>query len=278
MIIDSHQHFWLLKRNDYKWLTPDMKVLYRDFLPGDLQPHLEKNNIFGTILVQAAATEAETDYILSLANNDKNILGVVGWVDFDKDNIYTRLDQLATNVKFVGIRPMLQDIEQTDWILKEDYQNILSYLVKKNLTFDALIFPKHLEIIDKLADNHPNLKIIVNHLAKPNIDDKNEFECWKNKLQKLAHHKNVHCKFSGLLTQSEKLLTLEELQPYVTIIIEAFGSDRILWGSDWPVLTLKSTYDIWCKMSKQLLSGYSDAEITQIMGTNAIKFYNLKNI
>lgn len=244
MIIDAHQHFWDLSRGDYSWITPELPALNRNFLPSDLRPILEESNVVGTILVQATNTDAETDYMLDLASQNDWVLGVVGWVDLESEKCVERLYKLKQNPKFCGIRPMLQDIQQTDWILRSQIQENLYTLGNFGLTFDALVQPRHLEVTAALARRHPHLRIIIDHAAKPDISI-DMWENWYEGLARIAEQSNIFCKISGLINEASEDAPLEVTTRYITEIIDLFGQDRVLWGSDWPVCTLRVSYSDW---------------------------------
>lgn len=274
MKIDAHQHFWLLERGDYSWLTPDLAPLYRDFAPADLLPLLESNNIDGTVLVQAAPTVAETRYMLSLAESHGFIKGVVGWVDFEADDVLETFSELAEHPKLVGLRPMIQDIENDAWMLNETFTPVYQEMIKRNLVFDALTLPQHLSNLNQLIKRHPSLNIVVDHASKPEIET-DKFDTWAKQMAEIATHSNVSVKLSGMVTEAGADWTVERLKPYVDHLLEHFGTHRIIWGSDWPVCTLASEYTQWCNATEGLLSGLSDADIVDILGHNAIRVYSL---
>lgn len=275
MRIDAHQHFWSLERGDYHWLTPAFDSLYRDFGPGDLQPLLARNGIAGTVAVQAAATVAETEYLLSLANVHPWILGVVGWIDIDAPDAASQIDALAHNPKVVGVRPMLQDLAEVDWILHPRRAPALKALSETGLVFDALIKPTHLATVETLAARYPKLPIVIDHVAKPHIGGAETFFAWVRGISALADHPQISCKLSGLLTEAPVGADADDLKPYVDILLDRFGADRLIWGSDWPVLALASDYDSWSRMTDDLLTGLTDEAIAAIRGGNARRIYNL---
>ncbi len=274
MRIDAHQHFWKLSRRDYGWLTPDLTPLYRDFLPADLQGHLARNDIDGTILVQAADSLAETEFMLELAAQHDWILGVVGWVPLDQSNAIEILGQLSKHPKFRGIRPMLQDIADTDWILSDAPQPVLNWLSDNKLAFDALIEPRHLQVIDRLASRHPDLTLILDHAAKPDIEN-HMWEDWQTGLAKLSTHPNCFCKLSGLVTETGASGTLDDTAPYIKEVLGLFAHDRVIWGSDWPVCTLRTRYQSWYDFCKDQTQECSDSDRAAFFGLNAARAYRL---
>ncbi len=275
MRLDAHQHFWSLARGDYGWLTPELTALYHDFLPDDLSPSLKKWGIDGTILVQAAPTTAETKFMLSLAAETPFIKGVVGWVDFDAIDAPAQLDQLAQNPHLVGIRPMIQDIADTNWMLNDQFSPVFEALQHHDLVFDALTLPRHLKALHSLAKRHPDLRIVIDHGSKPPISE-GVLSDWAEDMAALAQLENVHCKLSGLVTEAGADWSIEDLEPYVTHLLHSFGPARLIWGSDWPVCTLAATYDTWMQSSERLLSGLSQGDRDAVFGANAMRLYNIR--
>ena len=253
MHIDAHQHFWSLNRGDYDWLTPNMGPLYRDFLPSDLKPHLDEAGISGTIVVQAAPTVAETEYLLGLAQQYDFIKGVVGWVDMADPSAPREVERLREHSKFCGIRPMLQDMPDVNWILRPNLGTVFRTLLANNLTFDALIVPRHLPAILQLVDRYPNLRIVIDHGAKPLIGT-TAWQPWADDLARVARCESVFCKLSGLITECTSDQSLEATEPYAQHILNCFGPERVLFGSDWPVCLLKSSYDSWFSLARTIHS------------------------
>lgn len=276
MKIDAHQHFWALERGDYGWLTPELKPIYRDFLPDDLQPSLRRAGIEGTVLVQAAPTVAETEYLLSLAAENSFIKGVVGWVDFDAPDAAQEIAKLAGNPALVGLRPMIQDIDDPNWILDANLAPAFQALQHYDLAFDALVLPRHLGQLFELLKRYPNMRSVIDHGAKPEIRD-NTFSDWATGMAALANGTNAYCKLSGLVTEAAQDWTTENLRPYVDHLLDTFGPQRLIWGSDWPVCTLASSYDRWVDTTETLLATQTDADRVAILGGNAANFYNLRN-
>lgn len=275
MRIDAHQHFWALGRGDYDWLTPSLEPLYRDYAPENLKPLLDQHNIVGSVVVQAAETVAETLYLLELADAQHWILGVVGWCDFAAHNVAESIEELAKHEKLVGLRPMLQDMAGPDWILGHNQALGLAAMERFNLVLDALIRPHHLSRISIIADRHPDLTIVVDHAAKPDIDAPEAFSFWQHELTEIAKRPNVSCKFSGLVTEAALHAERDQFQPYVDTLFDAFGEDRLLWGSDWPVVNLRTDYNGWIALSEALLASRSDTARSAIYGENAYRIYRL---
>lgn len=274
MIIDAHQHFWQLQRGDYGWLTPDLAALYRDFMPDDLASHLSHNDINGTILVQAAPTVAETEFLLDLADQTPFVLGVVGWVDFEDQSAADDIARLAQRPKLVGLRPMIHDIADDDWMLRPDLTPVFDAMVRADLTFDALVRPHHLPRLRELLSRHPDLRTVIDHAAKPEIAG-GLFEDWAADMTILAKETNSYCKLSGLLTEAGDDWAADDIAPYVAHLMEHFGKQRVIWGSDWPVLTIAADYGTWVNMVSSLFP--NEDESNAIFGSNAIEAYRLQS-
>lgn len=272
MIIDAHHHFWRPDRGDYGWLTPDNATLYRDFMPADLEPILRACGITGTILVQAAPTAAETEFLLEIADVTPFVLGVIGWVDFASPDAPAQIAALAAHPKLVGLRPMIQDIADDNWMLRADLTPAFEAMIAHGLTFDALVFPRHLPNLRKLLALHPDLRTVIDHGAKPDIAS-GVFAGWADELSALANETRACCKLSGLLTEAGDHWTEDMIAPYFEHMAGVFGPDRLIWGSDWPVLTLAASYERWFAMAQSLAQ---TAEATQrVFGQNAISAYRL---
>jgi L-fuconolactonase len=235
--IDAHQHFWALARGDYGWLTPSLEPIHRDFGPADLLPHLRRHGIDATILVQAAPTAAETAYLLSVAADTAFIAGVVGWVDLAAPDAVAQIARSAGDALLVGIRPMVQDIADDDWLLWDELVPGFAALARLGLVFDALVLPRHLPRLLRVVDRHPTLTFVIDHLAKPPVAQ-GALAPWADDIAALARRPNVTCKLSGLLTEAVPDWTADDLRPYAEHVLACFGPDRVLWGSDWPVVNL----------------------------------------
>lgn len=275
MRIDAHQHFWLRERGDYDWLTPDLGPLWRDYLPGDLAPLLDRHGIGGSILVQAAPTEAETHFMLSLAKEHRSVLGVVGWTDLAAPDAPERIAALACEGLLVGLRPMLQDLPDDDAILAAEVQPALAAMADAGLALDALIRPRHLSRLVELRARHPGLAIVIDHAAKPDIAG-GALADWARDIALVAADGLTHCKLSGLVTEAAADWTVDDLQPVVDVVLDAFGPDRVMWGSDWPVLNLAADYDGWAAASERLLAALSPRDRSSVLGTTARRFYKLE--
>ena len=274
-LIDCHQHFWQPERGDYGWLTPDLGVLYRDYMPADLQPLLEQTGVQRSVLVQAAPTVDETRFMLDIAAGSDLVIGVVGWVNMeDPSESVPLLQELSLIDKFVGIRPMIQDIEDPDWMLSPSLEATFIELIRLGLCFDALVLPEHLPNLLTLLERHPDLKAVVDHGAKPNIDAR-EMQPWADHIAAIAERSDAFCKVSGLITETSDTQTYDDVIPYCDRLLECFGANRLMWGSDWPVLNLRGSYNEWYRTITGWLSPLTEADRDAILGGNAARFYAL---
>jgi L-fucono-1,5-lactonase len=276
MIVDAHQHFWKIDRGDYFWMDDSVSQIRRDILPPDLNLLAERCGVSASIAVQAAPTIAETEYLLGLAEDTPLVKGIVGWVDLECRQTAAVLTKLAGNPFFKGVRPMLQDIEETDWVLTPDVIANLEIVSELGLTFDALIQPRHIGVLEKLAVALPDLKIVIDHCAKPVINGgKNPGEDWRRGMSFLAEHRQIFCKLSGLANEYGSGWSQQSLQPVFDHVLQAFGPDRLMWGSDWPVLELAGTYEDWFACAQSLTSQLPEKDRSRIFGETAADFYRL---
>jgi L-fuconolactonase len=274
--IDAHQHFWQIMRGDYDWMTDEVADIRHDTLPPDLAPHITRHRISGTVVIQAAATVSETDFLLGLAVENHFIKGVVGWVDLENSSAPATLDRLMQFDVFKGVRPMLQDIADTDWIARPTVLSNLAEVAKRGLRLDALVVPRHLDVLAQVAEKLPQLPIVIDHCAKPIINDgKDADDDWRKGMARLAALPNMYCKISGLANEAGLDWSAERLQPVVDHVLDQFGPDRVMWGSDWPMLNLVGDYDRWQEVSATLLSGLSTGERAAVYGGTALQFYGL---
>ena len=274
LAIDAHHHFWKLARGDYRWLTPNLAPLHRDFLPQHLKPLLRSAGVRKTVLVQAADSVAETRYLLSLAAEENFIAGVVGWVDMEDDAAPRILEELADTSHFVGVRPMIQDLADTHWMLNPRLQPVFVALQRLGLTFDALVKPVHLSHLLTLLRRHPDLPVVIDHAAKPDIANADN-DHWQAQMRKVAAFENCYCKLSGLLTEAGANPQPAQIRPYVDFLLECFGARKLMWGSDWPVLNLAGCYQGWRRMCEDFTAQLSKAEQEQIFSGTAARFYGL---
>ncbi len=272
--IDAHVHFWRLARGDYDWMTSDLTRIYRDFGPEDLRPHLARAGIAEIVVVQAAQSVAETEFILGIAAKTDFVSGVVGWVPFDGPDGPEVLAQLAADPLLKGVRPMIQDLPDDDWMLGAALTPTFEAVRELDIAFDALVFPRHLKTLMRLIERHPEMRVIVDHGAKPQIRDR-AFEAWAADMKTIADNSAAPVKLSGLVTEAGEGWTLEDLKPYVDHLIECFGPARLVFGSDWPVVRLAADYQPWFAAAEHLTASLPEAERAMIFGTNAARFYRL---
>jgi len=274
MQIDAHQHFWKFNPIRDTWIDDSMQIIRRDFLPQDLKPILNTNNIDGCVVVQADQSEAETDFLLDCAVKNSFIKGVVGWVDLRSKNVEERLEHYSKNSLFKGVRHIVQ-AEANDFMLGKDFQNGISKLEKFNLTYDILVFPSQLNAAIALVNKFPNQKFVVDHLAKPYIKA-GEIDTWKTRMNELAKAPNVFCKMSGMVTEADlKQWKITDFTPYLDVVFSVFGTDRILYGSDWPVCLIAAVYKEQLSIVRNYFKDFSKEEQSKVFGINAVEFYNL---
>jgi L-fuconolactonase len=269
MRIDSHQHYWRLARGDYGWLTPALSPIYRDFAPADLAPALKRHAIGRTIAVQAAPSVAETQFLLDIAATEMSVAGVVGWADLTHDR---DVDDLARNRLLVGLRPMLHDLPDPAWMLRPDLQPALRAMAAAGLVFDALVRSVHLPYLCRFAAAYPDLSIVIDHGGKPEIAAK-RLDPWRADMAALAAFPNVVCKLSGLATEAAKDWTPADLAPYISHLLATFGPQRLMWGSDWPVLDLAGGYDPWFAAALESTQSAGIDGQAAIFGANAHRIY-----
>jgi len=250
-VIDAHQHFWRLDRGDYGWLTPALAPIYRDCLPAHLEPHLARHGISATILVQAAPTVAETHYLLDLAREHSYIAGVVGWVDFAAPDAAESIAALCGDDKLVGLRPMIQDIPDTEWMLEEQLAPAFEAMIDHDLVFDALVKTEHLPALRELIARYPDLRMVLDHGAKPSFG--RDLTDWKREIAALAGESGIICKLSGFVTEAGSA-DPASMRVCFEHLLAQFGARRMMWGSDWPVCELVCSYDDWRAASDALLS------------------------
>ncbi len=272
MRIDAHQHFWSLARGDYGWLTPALGLIYRDFGPDDLAPLLAEQAIERTILVQAAPTEAETAYLLDIAAKTPFAAGVVGWTDFDAPDVAERIGALAADPLLVGLRPMVQDLADDNWLARPALAPAFNAMITHGLVFDALLKPRHIAPMLTVLERHPDLACVIDHGAKPDLVT-GDLAAWRDGMSALAAHPRLTCKLSGLVTEAGPDWTLETLRPVVEHLLATFGPERLIFGSDWPVVTLHASYAQWIEAAEALLFDLPEAQRAAVFGGNAQKLY-----
>lgn len=275
MRIDSHQHFWNYNPSKHVWMNEKMGVLKKDFLPSDLEPLLKKCNIDACVAVQANQAEVENDFLLDLANQNEIIKGIVGWVDLKSENLPERLEYYSQISKMKGFRHVIHDEPDLDFMLQPSFMKGVSKLKTYGFTYDILIFAAHLPYTLKFIKNLPDQAFVIDHIAKPNIA-KEEIETWEKQLKEVARFENVYCKISGMVTESDwHNWQKEDFTKYLDVVVNAFGTKRILYGSDWPVCTLAATYEKQFAIVKEYFSSFSKTEQDLFFGGNATHFYSL---
>ncbi len=277
MKIDSHQHFWKYEPIKHSWIDDEMAVIRRDFLPSDLKKVYEENDIDGCVAVQADQTLGETDFLLKLARENDFIKGVVGWADLRSDDIDSVLEKYHNNEKLKGWRHVVQGEPDHNFLMRPEFLKGISFLEKYGYTYDILIFPHQLGATLEFVKQFPHQKFVIDHIAKPYIKD-GFFDGWALLMKEIAKHENVYCKVSGMITEADyNSWTAPHIIPYMDLALQAFGSERIMFGSDWPVCLVAGNYGQVKKLVTDFIGTLSDNERKAIMGQNAIRFYNLKN-
>jgi L-fuconolactonase len=269
-MIDAHQHVWEIGRNGCAWPTDAEGAIFRDYSLDDFRRHALRDRVTATILVQSQEDECDTDWLLDLAAREDLVAAVVGWTDLAAPQARERIAELASRPKLVGLRPMVQQRE-ADWYDAPELEPAFSAMTEHRLALDALVRTTHLASLDRLAPRFPDLRIVIDHAAKPAIDDQLGFEEWYATIAPLAKRPNVSCKLSGLLTECGSAPP-EAIEPYVAATLALFGPDRVMWGSDWPVLELVSTYSEWLRIARRLVP---EAMHDAVFGGTAQHFYRL---
>ena len=275
-VIDAHQHFWKYNAQEFEWITDEMEIVRKDFLPADLKPLLDDNGMNGCVAVQTKQTKEENNFLLQLADENDFIKGIVGWVDLMADDIEDKLAYWHQHEKLKGFRHILQGEENRSLMLEPTFKKGISLLNKFNFTYDILIFPDQLKYAFELVKLFPEQKFVIDHLAKPHIKSKQINE-WKKDMDAFKKCDNVYCKISGMVTEAEwNNHSLEIFKPYFDVITDIFGTKKIMYGSDWPVcLVAASSYNEVFKIAEQYFSTFSKNEQADFFGNNAMQFYCL---
>lgn len=275
MAIDAHVHFWRIGCNDCAWPPPGLAAIHRDFLPEDWRREADAAGIDAAIAVQSQPGERDTRWVLQLAGVDSRIAGVVGWTDMAAHDAPDRIAALAANPKLRGLRPMLQDLPDDDWILQPSVAPAVEAMIAHHLCFDALVYPRHLPHLLRFAERHPALRIVIDHAAKPDIA-RGVIDPWRARIAALAELPNVSCKLSGLVTEAGEHWRTDDLRPYADHLLATFGPRRLLWGSDWPVVNLAADYSRWFDAAGELTHLQGD-ERAALFGGNAIRVYGIQD-
>ncbi|WP_106598003.1 amidohydrolase family protein [Dyadobacter jiangsuensis] len=274
MTIDAHQHFWIFDEERDSWITPDMQVIRRNFLPEDLSPVLKANKVDGCVAVQASQTDPETEFLLHLAEANDFVAGVVGWVDLRAENLYDQLERYSQFEKLKGFRHVAQG-QPEGFLLQPEFVRGVGQLVAFDFTYDILIYQNQLKEAFNFAVKLPNVHFVLDHIAKPLIKAQ-ELQPWADDIRRLAELPNVHCKVSGMVTEANWMhWEKADFRPYLDVVFEAFGTERIMYGSDWPVCLVAGEYEGAKGILTDYLSMFSDDEVRDVMGNNARRFYNL---
>ncbi|HEU4391069.1 MAG TPA: amidohydrolase family protein [Blastocatellia bacterium] len=275
MIVDSHQHFWNYDAAEYGWIDDAMKAIRRDFLPHHLAEEIAAAGVDGVISVQARQTLEETEWLLDLAERHKFIKGVVGWVDLLSPGAAELLERLAANPKLKGVRHIVQAEPDDEFILRDDFNRGVSALARFGLRYDILIFERHLRATSQFVERHPDQIVILDHIAKPSIKT-NQLSPWRENIKNVARRPNVYCKVSGMVTEAEfRTWTEAQLRPYFEVVLEAFGPQRLMFGSDWPVCLVACDYSRWQRIVLDWIGDLSKDEQARILGGTAVEAYKL---
>ena len=273
--IDAHQHFWNFDPVRDSWINDEMAIIQRDFLPQDLQPLLTENNLDGSVLVQCDQSEMENEFLLNHASNFDFIKGVVGWVDLQSESVEDRLAYYHSFNKMKGFRHILQGEAERGMMLRPTFMNGISKLQNFDFTYDILIYPDQIQYVGELVRAFPNQKFVIDHIAKPNIKEKSILE-WKKGMEALAEYPNLYCKISGMVTEADwKNRGKDDCNPYMDVIVNSFGTKRIMFGSDWPVCLVAANYQQTLEIVVNYFSSFTQSEQEDFFGLNAINFYKL---
>jgi L-fuconolactonase len=275
MKIDAHQHFWSYTPEEYGWIGPDMAILKKDHLPADLSPLLESVGLDGTVAVQARQTLEETEWLLELADRYPFVKGVVGWLDLRSPEMRGQLERFCAHPKFRAVRHVVQDEPDDQFMLREDFIHGLGMLAEFDLTYDILIFARHLPVACELVEKFPDQRFVLDHIAKPSIKD-GELTPWDAHIRRLAAFPNVCCKVSGMVTEADwHQWQPSDFRPYLNAVFEAFGPQRVMFGSDWPVCTLAGTYADVVQIVSDYVQRFSEQEQAHVWGETARRSYGI---
>ncbi len=275
MKIDAHHHLWQYNENQYGWIPDEMSVLKSDYLPPELKKALDKAGVDGTVVVQARQIAEETSWLLEQADAYPFIRGVVGWVDLQSEKVDDQLDYYSRDPRLVGVRHVLHDEADDEFMMRPAFMRGIGKLQDYNLTYDLLLFPRHLSIAERLVRRFPDQRFVLDHIGKPNIKDR-EVEPWSGDLARLASHPNVWCKISGMVTEADwKNWKRDDFRFYLDRVVELFGTGRIMTGSDWPVCRAAAEYEEVMAIVEDYFRAFSENEKEKIFGTNCMEFYGI---
>lgn len=273
-MIDAHHHLWRIGENGCSWPTPELEPIYRDFLLEEFEALARPLSVEGSILVQSQPNDADTHYLIRTARESDFVLGVCGWCALDAPDAPAQVEALASEAKLRALRPMLQDIEDDWWVAEADIGAGVAAMIANGLAFDALVYARHLPALIEFKKRHDDLVLIIDHGAKPEIGS-GDIERWAAPLAEIAAMPNVYCKVSGLLTEAPPGAGIDALKPYMNVMLEYFGPQRLIWGSDWPVLNLAGDYEAWLRLAQALCADLSAHERECIFGETARTAYAL---
>lgn len=275
MIIDSHQHFWQYHPSKFPWIDDEMKILQADFMPPDLKQEMDRYGIDGCVAVQAGQTEGETKFLLELAEEYPFVRGVVGWLDLEAHDLEKKLEHYTRFDRFRGLRHIVHDEPDDRFLLRPDFLRGIETLGKYDLCYDILIFARHLPVAVEFANRFPDQKFVLDHIAKPEIRDQ-KIGSWEKGIRELAKHPHMYCKVSGMVTEADwNGWASDDFRPYLDVVFDAFGPERLLFGSDWPVCKLAASYGEVLQLVEEYIGSYPQTDQEQIMGLNAMKCYKL---
>lgn len=273
--IDAHQHFWQYDPQRHGWITDEMSVLKQDFMPPDLNNHLQQAGFDGCVAVQADQTTRETDFLLELAARYNFVKGVVGWLDIRAEDFADQLERYSDNPRLKGLRHIVQDEPDDRFLLRPDFLRGIKTLTEYELTYDILIFARHLPVAVEFAEKFPDQPFVLDHIAKPEIKAQ-KIDEWEQGIRELAKHPQMHCKVSGMVTEADwQHWSADDMKPYLDVVFDAFGSQRLMFGSDWPVCTLAASYQEVYGLIEDYLEEFTEEERAKILGGNAKRFYGL---
>lgn len=276
MIIDAHHHLWRYNQKEYGWIDNSMTMLQRDYLPYELEQEMRKSGVEGSVVVQARQSIEETSWLLNLADKHPSILGVVGWLDLLSPDLESELEEFAAYPKLVGLRHVLHDEPDGDFMLRPEFKRGIAQLEEHDLTYDLLLFPSHLSHAIELVEEFPGQQFVLDHLGKPSIKA-GAMEPWAKDIARLAEHSNVWCKLSGMVSEADmKKWKYEDLLPYMKVVLSAFGTDRIMLGSDWPVCRLAGEYNKVMAVFSRFIEHFNEEDKEKISYQNAIDCYQLQ--
>ena len=274
MTIDTHVHFWKYDKQRDSWITDNMKILKQDYLPEQLSLSLKRNDVDGCIAVQASQSEYETHFLVELSKTHPEIKGVVGWIDLQNTNIEERLEYFSQYPIIKGWRHVVQS-EPDDFLLNDNFQRGIQALAKYNCTYDILIYHHQLKPALEFVSKFPDQKMVIDHCAKPDIKNKNINE-WRSLMKEISKQPNVYCKLSGLFTETTwKEWSAADFYPYLDVVFDAFGTERLMFGSDWPVMLLSGIYVQWKSLLEKYMENFTEDDRQKVFGDNAVKFYKL---